>query len=68
MMHFDKLTCTSVGVDDAHEHLDPGIRKGDRVGADLSRPSPIYRPQWLFRNPDEKALFAPTMQTRQNML
>jgi len=28
MMHFDKLTCTSVGVDDAHEHLDPGIRRG----------------------------------------
>jgi len=28
-MHFDKLTCTSVGVDDAHAHLDPGIRKGD---------------------------------------
>ena len=21
MMHFDKLTCTSVGVDDAHAHL-----------------------------------------------
>src|SRR5229473_2035506 len=23
------------------------------VGADLSRPSPIYRPWWLFRYPDE---------------
>src|SRR5712692_8497647 len=42
--------------------------QGDRVEADLSRPSPIYRPRWLFRNTDEKALFAPTMQTRQNML
>jgi len=22
------------------------------VGADLSRPSPIYRPRWIFRYPD----------------
>jgi hypothetical protein len=27
-----------------------------------------YRPQWLVRNPVEKTLFAPTMQTMQNML
>ena len=84
----------SVGADDAHEHLDPGIRKGDspvmlsaakHLSAHHDRPfaeftlsathglrvtveGPMYRPQWLFRNPDEKALFAPTMQTRQNML
>ncbi len=22
------------------------------VGADLSRPAPIYRPRWIFRSPD----------------
>ncbi len=33
-------------------HFDKLIRTP--VGADSSRPSPIYRPRWIFRYPDEK--------------
>ncbi len=31
-------------------HFDKIIRTP--VGADLSRPPPIYRPRWIFRSPD----------------
>ncbi len=32
-------------------HFDTFIRSS--VGADLSRPPPMYRPRWMFRYPDE---------------
>ena len=33
------------GRDNAHEQIHPAIN----VGADLSRPAPIYRPRWMLR-------------------
>jgi hypothetical protein len=35
-MQINKLFRPSVGVEYANERIDPGIRMGDRAGADLS--------------------------------
>ena len=48
-MRWDPIICTSTHTS---VHLDPFIRTA--VGANVSRPAPIYRPSLAFRFPDEK--------------